>query len=44
MKGFCELIPHGLISIFDANELEVCSSTFIAFNNGLGRAIVITLV
>ena len=43
MKGFCELIPHGLISIFDANELEVCS-TFIAFNNGLGRAIVITLV
>ena len=23
MKGFCELIPHGLITIFDENELEV---------------------
>ena len=28
MKGFCDLVPHSLITIFDENELEVCIHVF----------------
>ena len=31
MKGFCDLVPHSLITIFDENELEVKLLTPLIF-------------